>query len=191
MKKVIKKVKELSALIIFERYLWLVIKTLGGFVIMILSVYFFIGSPGHIDGPSMEPTFFDGDQFFVNRITYFLEKPKRYDIIQFINKDKTGHVIKRIIGLPGEVVTIKQGKVFVQSNREFLDRREVLPLNEVYLPETSFTQPYGAVSTTVYVVKPQQYFVLGDNRKESVDSRAYGLVPRTRIVGRVRAEADL
>ncbi|MCB9798940.1 signal peptidase I [Candidatus Nomurabacteria bacterium] len=171
-------------LLIFERYLGLVIKAGLIFFGIILFVRFFIVSPAFIDGPSMEPTYTDTETFFVNRFVYLFGTPKRYDIIHMKHPESGKFVVKRVVGLPGEVITIRSGRVYSQSLAQY-KKDDPLPINEPYLPTTSLTYPYHDVYETHYFLSENEYFVLGDNRSNSVDSRAYGPVHRKMILGRV------
>lgn len=139
--------------------------------IIIFLVRFFILGVGRVDGRSMEPTFSDHQLFGVNKAAYWVGGPRRYDIVQILNPAESSLTLKRVVGLPGEQVIIKRGLVFV-------DGRE---LEEQYLDDLhSYTDP--AMET---VLGPAEYFVLGDNRTASTDSRVVGLIRRQHILGRV------
>ncbi|MFH1946704.1 MAG: signal peptidase I [Candidatus Magasanikbacteria bacterium] len=165
----------------FERFLYLVTLFLGVFFFVIFFARFFVISPGRIDGPSMESTFIDEDLFLVNRFTYLFNEPKRYDIVQIVNPDEGKLIVKRIVGLPGEVVVIKRGQVYVgfsSSSAYILDEFN-------YLDEYTFTTVKGQKETEVFEIKKNEYFLLGDNRPRSIDSRYYGAVSRDKIIGKV------
>lgn len=121
-------------------------------------------------GPSMEPTLHDLERLFVNKVGYRLQAPSRGDIIVFAYpKDMDRDFIKRIIGLPGDTLEIKDGRVYV--NDSFL--------NEIYVSYPDNHANYGKVT-----VPPAHVFVLGDNRRNSEDSRYFGFVPITNIRGK-------
>jgi signal peptidase I len=131
----------------------------------------------------MEPTFVSGDSWYnreyvaVDEVTYHFNNPARGQIIVFHDPlDETEFFIKRIIGLPGDVISIHNGKVYVNGN----------VLNEPYLPSTLVM----AGDATYAKVPPDNYFVMGDNRMESFDSRNWGTVKRSEIVGVVRLGVD-
>ena len=125
-----------------------------------------------VPSPSMEPTIMTGDQLFGNRLAYWRHDPERYDIIIFYYPDdETQRFIKRVIGLPGETVEIRDGKVYI-------DGADV-PLRDDFCPETP-TGDFGP-----YHVPEDSYFVLGDNREISRDSRYWKnpYVNRDKIIG--------
>ena len=126
----------------------------------------------------MEPSFHDHEYLIINEITYRFNDPARGDIVVFrYPKDPSQYFIKRIIGLPGEKVKIKDGKVFV-FNDQF---PEGVILNEdVYLLEEE--TPH--LGKTEFILEEDEYFVLGDNRDASLDSRRFGPVPERLIIGK-------
>lgn len=128
-----------------------------------------------IEGDSMQPTLSDGDNIIVDKLTYQFQEPRRYDIIAFPYRyEQDTYYVKRIIGLPGEKVRIDaHGTIFI--NDEALDER--------YGTET-IRQPGDAF--TPRILDDDEYFVLGDNRNNSTDSRdsSVGLVRRDEIIGR-------
>lgn len=123
---------------------------------------------------SMENAIQTNDYIIINKISYeFNHKPGRYDMIDFISPDERGRYLKRIIGLPGETIFIKDGIVFVND----------IPLSEDYIiPLTEETQ-------SPIVVPANEYFVMGDNRPDSTDSRywKYKFVKESDIKGKVIA----
>jgi len=144
-------------------------------VILIVVIKFFVVNTGVVNGVSMEPTFIDDDRFLVSKFTYLLKKPQRYDIVQVIDPASGKLLIKRIIGLPGEVVMMKRGKVFIGDDE----------LPEPYLSQWVSTHVPEQKAPKQFTVGADEYFVLGDNRSHSTDSRFYGPVHRSRIVGAV------
>lgn len=155
---------------------------MAAFFVTLLFVRFFAVSPGVINGPSMERTLVDNDRFLVNRMVYLFRTPRRFEIVQFVEPQNGELVIKRIIGLPGEVLIIRGSKVFVKE----ADGTEEIELNERgYLTENVFTTAMNLGAEPVFTIPPHSYFVMGDNRAHSGDSRAYGPVDRSQIVGRV------
>lgn len=141
-----------------------------------LFVYLLILQPHKIKGASMEPNFHDGEYLLTDKVSYRLGEPARGDVVVFkappTYKDE---FIKRIIGLPGEQVTIKEGKIYI-NGRE---------LEEEYLPENTQIVPgkYLTEGQTI-TVPANSYFVLGDNRDHSLDSRNIGPIERQYITGR-------
>jgi len=145
-------------------------------------IRFFIVAPGRVNGPSMEPTLRDENLFFVSKLAYAFSEPTRGDIIQIVDIQNNRLIIKRIIGLPGETITIRRGQVFVGPDE---DHQEAL--EEPYLAPYTFTKVLGTADRVVpvYRLNQNQYFVLGDNRGESIDSRYLGPIYRPFIVGKI------
>lgn len=158
----------------FFIFWWEVIKIVVLALVIVLPVRYFLFQPFLVKGQSMEPNFSSGDYLIIDQISYRLSEPKRGEVIVFkYPLLPSQRYIKRVIGLPGEKVEIKGGKVFI--NGRALDETS-------YLGNTSFTDEKGFTEVTL---KKGEYFVLGDNRQASSDSRIWGVVPRDRIIGRV------
>lgn len=134
----------------------------------------FVGQRTHVSGESMENTLDNGDQLIVDKITYRFQDPERFDIIVFpFHYKENTYYIKRIIGLPGETVQIADGTIYI--NGEVLEEsygREVM-------------QDPGIAAEPI-TLGEDEYFVLGDNRNQSSDSRdpSVGLIHRDEIIGR-------
>lgn len=142
--------------------------------VIVLPVRLFIAQPFIVSGESMAPTFENGEYLIVDEISYRFEEPQRGDVIIFrYPRDPSEFFIKRIIGLPGETVTIKDGQVMVTDVTG-----TTLTLNEPYVKNI------GNGRDGVYQVDQSNYFVMGDNRPESSDSRIWGLMPRENLIGR-------
>jgi signal peptidase I len=137
--------------------------------------------PFLVSGSSMSPTFSDSDYLLVDQLTYRFRAPERGEVAVFhyhtTPSDNATYFIKRIIGLPGEEVKVQSGQVTV-INKE---HPQGLVLDENYLPPGTDTS--GSVDT---VLGPNEYFVLGDNRSYSFDSRSWGKLLGKDIVGLVR-----
>ncbi|MCS7286479.1 MAG: signal peptidase I [Anaerolineae bacterium] len=141
--------------------------------VLLSLVLFFLIRTGvenyKVYGSSMEPNFYEGEYIMVNRLSYYFHPPQRGDVIVFrYPKDFRRTFIKRIIGLPGETVEIKWGKVYINGK----------PLNEPY-PLAEATYSWGPTT-----VGPDEVFVLGDNRNFSSDSHNWGMLPIRYIVGK-------
>jgi signal peptidase I len=122
-----------------------------------------------VEGSSMEPALVDGQRLLVNKLAYKFSSPQRGDIVVFHAPHEPGKdFIKRIIGLPGEKVEVRDGRVYINDQL----------LEESYLPRT------GGYSWGPRVVGPDEYFVLGDNRGNSSDSHSWGMLPAKLIVGK-------
>jgi signal peptidase I len=155
----------------------LVVYTIGA-IGLALIIRFFVAAPYIVSGSSMEPTFYDVHYLIVDRLSYDFETPQRGDVIVFdLPQDKSRALIKRVIGLPGETVVLDGNSVTVINAAH----PEGFTLSEPYLDPDDLG---GA--TNMRITLPQdEYFVLGDNRKVSADSRLWGTLPRSDIVGRV------
>lgn len=125
-----------------------------------------------IRGRSMTPTLRDGDQYLLNRIAYLFREPNRGDLVVIHDPGHTDMAIKRIIGLPGDKVEVRDGALFVNGAR----------LKEPYLAPDTFTMPGHTLRGPVKL-GANNYFVMGDNRSESEDSRFYGPIHLDHIVG--------
>ncbi len=137
----------------------------------------FVGQRTEVDGSSMEPMLSDGDNLLVDKISYRFRDPQRYDIIVFPFKYKENtYYIKRIIGMPGETVRIdKDGSIYIND--------EILPENygrEIIRPDTV------GIAINPITLGEDEYFVMGDNRNNSMDSRTeiVGNIKREDIIGR-------
>lgn len=163
------------------------LERIGAFFLDILQVVFFAGAiflvlyllvmqPHRIKGASMEPNFHDGEYLLTDKITYRFNKPSRGDVVIFKEPGNSGDdFIKRILGLPGEKVSIKGGRVYV-------DGQEV---PETYLPLSLETAGGAFLPEGKELIVPEgQLFVLGDNRNHSQDSRAFGFINKDTIIGR-------
>lgn len=124
-----------------------------------------------VEGHSMEPNFHTAERVVVSRLHYVLGEPHRGDIIVFRHSNGK-NLIKRVIGLPGEVITMTNGEVFVDS----------VPLNEPYVE--SLCGSFSCREES-WELGEDEYFVLGDNRNHSLDSQNFGPIQRDQIVGKV------
>ncbi len=159
-------------------------KTLGFLartLLIVLVIRYCLINPGRVHGPSMEPTFYTGDYFLVNRMAYLYFKPERFDVVQLIDPTDTEKLlIKRVIGLPGDTVTFEvDGTVSITP-----DGGLKVYLSEAYLAPGIVTHPRVHKFSEI-VVPPNSYYVLGDNRLASHDSRDIEAVPRKYINGEI------
>lgn len=142
--------------------------------VIVVPLRLFVAQPFIVSGASMEPTFLNGQYLIVDELTYHFNEPQREDVIIFrYPKDTSQFFIKRIIGLPGETVMIRNGQVEIKkADGSIATLSEPYVVNQGNGPDATFEIPQG------------EYFVMGDNRPESSDSRSWGLLPRQDIVGR-------
>lgn len=141
---------------------------------IVIPIRFFLFQPFIVNGASMEPSFKNGEYLLIDEISYRLKDPQRGEVVVFrYPKDPSYFYIKRIVGLPGETIEIKDQKVKIYNYK--------FPNGEI------LEEPYikgATVSPLKIVLGKNEYFVLGDNREHSSDSRAFGFVPRKNITGR-------
>lgn len=145
------------------------------FLAILVMVYLFVMSPQEINGASMEPNFHNGEFILTNKIEYKLRSPKRGEVVIFKSpKNKEIDYIKRIIGLPGDTVKLYKNALYVNGKK--LDESYLAP--GVYI----FGGSYLAEGYEV-TVGPGMYFVAGDNRPHSSDSREFGPIAKEDFIG--------
>ena len=143
-----------------------------------LVIRFFVAAPYIVSGSSMEPTFFNLHYLIVDRLSYDFESPQRGDVIVFdLPQDTSRALINRVRGLPGETVVITGNAVTVINGTH----PDGFTLSEPYLDPADL----GGATNIRVTLGSDEFFVLGDNRKVSADSRLWGTLPRSDIVGRV------
>lgn len=176
-------------------FTWEVIKTIGGILLFLLIFRFYIFQPFSIKGNSMEPSFHDGEYLIVNEFAYHFTSPKRGDVVifkhpepactDFVNSNYFNRVffqgpcsnyIKRVIGLPGETVTVKDGKIIIKNNQN----PNGLELSEAYVAGIPI------LGNQTKNLGKDEYYVVGDNRSPnaSSDSREWGVLPQSHVVGK-------
>lgn len=144
---------------------------------MFIVVYLFILTPNQVKGASMDPTFQTGDYILTSRITYKFRKIERGDVVVFKSpKNPDIEYIKRVIGLPGDVITISEGVVRINN----------IQLTEEYIAAKTNLWDGGCIKDNFpYTVPPDYIFVMGDNRPRSSDSREFCAVTINSIIGDV------
>lgn len=141
----------------------------------------FLVQPFLVSGQSMAPNFSSGDYLLVDQITYRLREPQRGEVVVFrYPRDESTYFIKRIIGLPGERIEIKEGKITIYNG----EHPNGMVLRENYLPAGSAT--ISRADEEMFVLNAGEYLVLGDNRQFSFDSRDWGVLPAKDVIGIVR-----
>ncbi len=158
-----------------------IIETIVIALSIFLIIYLFVSSPHQVNGQSMVPTFQSGDYVLSDKISYRIGNPKRGDVIVFHAPPAadcptgTGcDFIKRVIGLPGETVT-------VHDNHIYINNQQVV---EPYIPADFQVLPGPATKDKAITLESNQFFVSGDNRPYSSDSRSWGPITKDEIVGR-------
>lgn len=142
---------------------------------IVLPIRMFIAQPFVVSGESMYPTFHDGEYLIVDEISYLTGEPKRGDVVIFRYPDEPSRFfIKRIIGLPNETIVIDHGKVMILNDDE---NQKTIILDEPYINEE-----FNTIGK--YKTGDDEYFVMGDNRNRSSDSRYWGVLPKKLMIGR-------
>jgi len=159
----------------FLLFIWEIVKIVIIALLIVVPIRYFIFQPFFVKGQSMEPNFSSGDYLIVDEITYRFRPPQRGEVVVFkYPDDPSQRYIKRIIGLPGETIEIEEGKVIIYNKEGGRMLEE-----SGYLSSSVFTS--GNLRLTL---GGNEYFVLGDNRIASADSRRWGPLPQENIVGR-------
>jgi signal peptidase I len=157
-------------------FIWETLKIVIIALVIVVPVRYFLFQPFFVRGQSMEPNFENGDYLIVDELSYRLRAPERGEVIVFkYPYDETQRYIKRIIGLPGETVEIRDGQVTIETKSGKLTLTE-----SAYLASDITTA--GNLRITL---GSEEYFVLGDNRPVSSDSRRWGVVHKSEIIGKV------
>ena len=152
-------------------------QTLVVFAAIASAIYLFIAQPHRVSGLSMFPNFHNGDYIITDKLTYKLGEPKRGDIVVFKNpRDEGQDFIKRIMGLPGDRVEVRDGHIYLN---------DVL-VKEPYLKPEIYTKPGSYLQEgQSKTVTEGHYLVMGDNRGNSSDSREWGEITKAEIIGKV------
>ena len=163
----------------FFLFVWEIVKVVVISLVIILPIRYFIIQPFYVKGASMESTFQDHQYLIIDEISYRFHSPQRGQVVVFrypLNPQE--YFIKRIIGLPGEEVQIKDGEVFIYNAAH----PEGFVLNEPYLE--AGTKTFSDNANRIKI-GPDEYYVLGDNRGASKDSRYFGPVDASFVTGKV------
>ncbi|MBR8829554.1 MAG: signal peptidase I [Gomphosphaeria aponina SAG 52.96 = DSM 107014] len=157
-----------------ENTLLEIVKTVATAAVLAFGIRTFVAEARYIPSSSMEPTLEINDRLIIEKVTYHFKEPQRGDVVVFEptetlrEQNFTDAFIKRVIGLPGDTVEVKGGRVYINDQ----------PLGEKYIEEEP-NYDYGPVT-----VPNDQYLVLGDNRNNSYDSHYWGFVPQENLIGK-------
>ncbi|MDA1168892.1 MAG: signal peptidase I [bacterium] len=158
-------------------FFWELLKAFILAMVIIVPIRYFVVQPFFVRGSSMEPSFHDGEYLVIDQLSYRFRDPRRGEVIVFqYPQDHTKFFIKRVIGLPGEDIQVNDGRVII-SNSAYPSGAEIEELK--YL--ASGVRTGGQINIHL---NDGEYFILGDNRSESSDSRLWGAVKRDEIIGR-------
>jgi len=158
------------------KFIWELVKIFIVVLVVVVPIRVWVMQPFFVSGASMEPNFENGEYLIVDEISYRFNEPERGDVVVFkYPYDRSQYFIKRIIGLPGETVLIKDGKIIISdvNNVSGFVLRE-----DLYLQNT-YTQGNESIE-----LNEDEYFIMGDNRSASLDSRMFGPIKKSDIVGR-------
>lgn len=171
-----------SALRAVGSFFWELVKVFLIAIAIIVPIRYFLVQPFFVRGASMEPNFEDGEYLIIDELSYRFREPRRGEVIVFrFPNNPSQFFIKRIVGLPGETVAVENGQVRIQNNQY---QQGVLLDESPYLETTIRTS-----GQTILQLGPDEYFVLGDNRVASSDSRNWGMLHRDLIIGRALLRA--
>jgi signal peptidase I len=149
-----------------------VVKVVAISLAIIIPVRYFLLQPFYVKGASMEPNFEDKEYLLIDEISYRVREPKRGEVVVFrYPRDESQFFIKRVIGLPGETISVHDDHIYI--NGALLDESK-------YLADTVLTS-----GTDEKTLGSDEYYLFGDNRPASLDSRIFGVVTRKEIVGKV------
>lgn len=166
-------------------FVWDFLKVIIIALIIILPVRYLVFQPFIVSGSSMEPNFSNGQYLIIDEISYRLGEPKRGDVIVIkYPKDRKQFFIKRIIGMPGETVSVDNGRVTIINDQN----KDGVTLDESYLPSQGLTFPHNTSivgGKKTITLKDNEYFMMGDNRLASSDSRDWGPLERKDMIGKV------
>lgn len=144
---------------------------------IIIPIRYFLIQPFYVKGASMEPNFYDHEYLIIDELSYRLREPLRGEIVVFrYPRDESQFFIKRVIGLPGETVEVTDAHVVIYNDAN---------PNGKALDEDPYLDGVLTQGKKKITLGPDEYFVMGDNRDESLDSRSFGAVKKSEIVGRV------
>lgn len=142
---------------------------------IIIPIRYFLIQPFYVKGASMEPNFYDQEYLIIDELTYRFRDPFRGEIVVFkYPRDPSQYFIKRVVGLPGETIEVTGGNVMIYNTQH----PNGLVLEEAYLEESTT----GKIRVTL---GENEYYVFGDNRDSSLDSRSFGAITRDYVIGRV------
>ncbi len=165
--------------------LWDFLKIVIIALVIIVPIRYFVFQPFIVSGSSMEPNFQNGQYLIIDELTYNFKQPQRGQVVvMHYPRNPKEFFIKRIVGLPGEKIQIDNGKVTIYND----EHPQGVIISEPYLPNQGLTFPQDTSvvgGNKILTLGSDEYFMLGDNRLASSDSRTWGVLARKYMVGRV------
>jgi len=156
------------------------LKTAAVVFVIAFALRYFVVQPYIVDGESMMPNYQNKEYLLAEKVSYYKGSPERGDVVIFkYPKNPSVNYIKRVIGLPGEKVGIDNNEITIYNSKH----PEGVLLKEDYLPKSTLTETPNSGTFSI-TLKSSEYFVLGDNREHSSDSREWGILPEANILGR-------
>lgn len=143
-------------------------------LLIVVPFRMWVAQPFIVSGASMEPNFQNGDYLIIDEISYNLKNPERGEVAVLRLPSNSSFFIKRIVGLPNEKIEIKEGKVYI-FNKENPDG---------FILEEKYLNDIPTYPDKLFVLKSDEYLVMGDNRPQSLDSRSFGAIKKNSIIGR-------
>jgi signal peptidase I len=162
------------------------IKALAIAGLLVFVIRWFLLSPFIVDGPSMQPNFWNRERIIVNKIIYDIRQPQRGEVIVFHVPQENRDFIKRVIGLPGDTVKVEGDTVYI-NGKPYDEKYLKAAYDKAHAEGALYNRPDGNFPNSAFpdgVVPAGTVFVMGDNRPNSEDSRMIGYIPMNRIVGR-------
>ena len=157
-------------------FIWEILAIVLVAAVIILPIRYFLVQPFYVRGASMEPTFYDREYLLIDEISYRFSEPERGDVVVFrYPHDPKEFFIKRVIGVPGDTIDVQNGQVIITNDEH---------MGGVVLEEEYVTQVVTKGNEHV-TLNPDEYYLLGDNRSASLDSRSFGPVKEEYLIGKV------
>lgn len=161
-------------------FFWEILKIVALALVIVVPIRYFVFQPFIVKGISMEPNFHNGDYLIVDEFSYYFKSPQRGEVIVFhYPKNPSEKFIKRVIGLPEEKIEFKNEKIIITNQSG----------KEIVLNESDYLNSSDYLGKKEFVLGKENYFVMGDNRLHSFDSRNWGTLSKDYIIGKVAFRA--